>query len=448
MTAEKSNLCELASDVINQTKKLGATAAEVDISASSGFSINVRKSKLETIEYNNSKSLVVTAYFNYCTGTAITSDLKPQAISAAIKKACYIAKFTSSDSCVGLADQELMTCDYQEINSKLNLYHPWQIKAEDAIELAKNAEETGFSYDKRLINSDGFSLDTSKTLSVYANSHGFCGVTNTTKHDLGCSFIAQSKKEMQRDYYYTVARDALDLENANQVALRAAKRTVDRLGARKIITQVTPVIFIAEIASSLFSNFIHAIYGSNIYRNSSFLLNHLNKPVLSSHINIEENPHIPKALGSAAFDDEGVKLFHNNIVVDGILQHYILDSYAARKLKTVTTGNAGGIHNLIIKHNNINLDSLLRKMGTGLLITELMGDGVNIITGDYSRGAFGYWIENGTIQYPVTGVTIAGNLKNMLLNIVAISNDVDYRSNILTGSVLLDRMTVAGSMGR
>lgn len=434
---------DLAGDIISQAKGMGATAVEVGADASSGFSVSVRKNKVETIEHSNEKTLGVTVYFGCRTGSATTSDLKPQAIQAMLEKACHIARFTSVDPFVGLADSELMAYGYQNLD--LDLYHPWQIKVEEAIDLAKNAETKGFSYDKRLVNSEGTSLDTFKTFNLYANSHSFCGATVTTRHSFTSGFIAEEKGQMQRDYYYTVARDARDLENADQVALQAAERTINRLNAQRITTRKCPIIFSAEIASDLIGNFIRAIMGSNIYRKASFLLDRLHSQVFAKHINIEENPLLPKALGSAAFDGEGVKLSRNNIVVDGVLQRYVLDSYSARKLKMKTTGNAGGIHNLIIKAGELDLNGLLRKMGTGLLVTDLMGDGVNIVTGDYSRGIFGYWVENGTIQYPVTGVTIAGNLKDMLLNIVAVGNDIDYRSNILTGSILLDKMTVAGS---
>ncbi|EKE01717.1 MAG: hypothetical protein ACD_21C00067G0001 [uncultured bacterium] len=438
---DETRFRDLTNDVINQAKKHGATAVEVDADISSGFSINVRKNKVETIEHSNGKTLGVTVYFGYRTGSATASDLTPQSVHTMVEKACHIARFTNEDPFVGLADPELMAYDYHD----LDIYHPWQINIEEAIALTKNAENEGFAYDKRLTNSEGASLSTFKAFDIYANSHGFCGTTASTKHSFACSFIAEHKNDMQRDYYYTVAHDACDLENANHVARKAAKRTVNRLNAQRITTRKCPIIFAAEIAGSLIGNFIGAIHGGNIYRKSSFLLNHLHKPVFAKHINIEENPHLPKALGSAAFDGEGVKLSRNNIVVDGVLQRYVLDSYSARKLKMKTTGNAGGVHNVILKTSDLDLNGLLRKMGTGLLVTELMGDGVNIVTGDYSRGVFGYWIENGRVQYPVIGATIASNLKDMLLNVVDVGNDVDHRSNILTGSILLDKMTVAGS---
>lgn len=428
-------------DIIKQAKKLGATAVEVDASIGSGFSINVRKHKVETIEHSNGKSLSVTVYFGDRSGSANTADFNPQSIRSVIEKSCYIARFTSQDPFVGLADPTLMAYNYQD----LDLYHPWRINVEEAIDLAKNAESRGFSYDKRITNSDGVALDTANIFDIYANSHGFYGTTEATRHDFSCAFIAEDNNEMQRDYYYTVACNAGDLENTEQVAIKAAKRTINRLNAQKLTTRTSPVIFSAEIAKNLINTFITAIHGNNIYRNYSFLVNQLQKPVFAKHIHIEENPLIPKALGSAAFDEEGVRLSRNDIVVNGVLQRYVLDSYAARKLNMQTTGNAGGVHNLIVRTDKLDLDGLLHKMGTGLLVTEIMGDGVNIVTGDYSRGIFGYWVENGCIQYPVTGVTIAGNLKDMLLNIVAVSNDIDYRSNILTGSILLDKMTIAGS---
>lgn len=446
MISSDSEYCQLAIDIIDMAKKKGATAVEVDIGASSGFSVGIRKSSVETIEHSNGKDLGITVYFGNNTGSAGTSDLSAKAIDTALEKACYIAKFTSPDIYAGLADPDLMAYDYADID--LLIDNPWDITVEQAIELAKNAESKGFLYDKRINNSDGVSIETFRSIDIYANSHGFCGTTIDTRHDFSCSFIAKDSRDMQRDYYYTVASDHRDMEEANTVALKAAKRTVDRMYARKLSTRTSPVIFNSEIASSLIGNFARAIAGSNIYHKSSFLLDSLDKQVFASNISITENPHIPKALGSTVFDDEGVKVYSNNVVVDGILQRYILDSYAARKLNMKTTGNAGGIHNWIIKADNtdrLDLNDLLREMGTGLLVTELMGDGVNIVTGDYSRGAFGYWVENGEIKYPVTGITIAGNLRDMLLNIVNIGTDIDYRGSILTGSTLISKITIAGN---
>ena len=439
---DETNLCNLTESIINQAKKMGATAAEVAASVDSGFSINVRKNEVETIEHSKGKTVGVTVYFGYRAGSATTSDLKPEAIKIMLEKACHIASFTEEDPFAGLAEKELMAYDYPN----LDLYHPWPIKITEAISLAKDCEAIGLSYDKQIINSEGATVDTSTAFDVYANSHGFCGTVASTKHSISCSFIAKRNEEMQRDYYYTIACDPNDLENISNVAIKAAERTVKRLGAQKISTRECPIIFIPEIAHSLINNFVNAIHGANLYRKSSFLLDHLHKQVFAKLINIEENPHIPKALGSSPFDSEGVKLNRSDIVVDGVLQRYVLDSYSARKLKMTTTGNGGGIHNLIVKTGPLDLNGLLQKMGSGLLVTEFMGsDGVNIVNGDYSRGIFGYWVENGKIQYPVAGATIASNLKNIFLNLVEVGNDVDYRSNILTGSILLDKMTVAGS---
>lgn len=440
-TFNESTFRDLTTSIIDQAKKMGATAVEAAVDMDTGFSINVRKNRVETIEHNKGKSLGVTVYFGHRTGSATTSDLKPEAINIMLDKACHIARFTEEDPFVDLADKELMAYDYPN----LDLCHPWPIKIEEAIEIAKNCEARGLTHNKLITNSEGASVSSNTSFGVYANSHGFCGSAATTRHSVSCSFIAERNQEMQRDYYYTTARNALELEDYASVAIKAAERTVDRLGAKKITTRNCPVIFLAEIASSLIGNFARAIHGANLYKKTSFLLDHLQHPVFASHINIEESPHIPKALGSAPFDAEGVKLSRNDVVIAGVLQRYLLDSYSARKLNMKTTGNAGGVHNLIVKPGSLDLNGLLQKMGSGLLVTELMGDGVNIVTGDYSRGIFGYWVENGEIQYPVTGVTIAGNLKNILLNIKEIGSDIDNRGSIITGSILLDNLAIAGS---
>lgn len=433
---------DLTASIIDQAKKMGATAVEVAADMDAGFSINVRKNSVETIEHNKGKNLGVTVYFGQRTGSATTSDLKPEAINIMLDKACHIARFTEEDPFAGLAEKELMAYDYLDV--ELDQYYPWPIKIKDAIEIAKNCEARGLSYSKYITNCEGASVSSNTSFGIYANSHDFYGVTATTRHSISCSYIAERDQEMQRDYYYTTARDALDLDNCDDVAIKAAEQTVNRLGAKKITTRNCPVIFSAQIAPSLINNFVKAIHGANLYRKSSFLLDHLQQPIFAEHINIEENPYIPKGLGSSAFDAEGVKLYRSDIITNGVLQRYVLDSYSARKLQLHTTGNAGGIHNLIVKTGNNDLKGLLKTMGEGLLVTELMGDGVNIVTGDYSRGIFGYWVENGEIQYPVTGVTIAGNLKNIFLGIQEIGNDVDRRGNILTGSILLNEMAIAG----
>lgn len=437
----------LATKVVAQAKALGATAVEVDAGTSHGFAVNVRDNQVETVEHSNGKELSVTVYFDKNTGSAGTADFSAAAITAMLEKACYIARFTNPDPFAALAERELMAYDCQ--NADLDVYHPWRLEIDEAIELAKTAEAAGFAYDKRIINSDGAAVDTYQVFDVYANSLDFCGATAATKHSVSCSLIAKDQNnDMQRDYDYTIAHRASDLDDVNTLAKRAAQKTVARLNARRIATCNSPVIFAAEVARSLVGNLLRAINGNNIYRKSSFLLDAVGKPVCASHLNLIEDPHLPKGFGSAYFDDEGVKLFKNNIVVDGVLQHYLLDSYAARKLNLQTTGNAGGVHNVIVQSaTGLDLDfkQLLAKMHRGLLVTELMGDGVNIVNGDYSRGVFGYWVENGIIQYPVTGATIAGNLREMLFNIVAVGNDIDRRGNILTGSILVDNMMLAGN---
>ena len=435
-----SRLSELAEHIIGKAKKMGATAVEVSGNTDSEFAVSIRKNSVENIEQGKNKNIEVTVYFGTKSGSATTSDFNSAAINTMLEKASHIARFTEEDPYNYLAEKELMAYDYPN----LNLYHPWDIQTEEAIAIAKNCESIGLASNKKITNSEGATVSAYSNLGIYANSHGFSGTVQSTKHSISCSFIAEQNKEMQRDHYYTIARDPNDLETPEKIALRAAKRTVDRLGAKKIITQQCPVIFSAEVAPSIIGGFIQAIHGSNLYRKSSFLLDQLQKPVFPNHINIAENPFIPKALGSCPFDAEGVKSSKSNLITNGILQRYVLDSYSARKLNMKTTGNSGGIHNLIVKTGSLSLDDLLKKMGKGLLITELLGGDTNIVTGDYSRGVFGYWVENGKIQYPVTGVTIAANLKNIFLGIQEISNDIDYRSNILTGSILLDEMTIAG----
>jgi PmbA protein len=432
---------DLTKTVIGQAKQMKATAVEVVANVNSGFAVNVRKNNIETIEHSKTKGIEVTVYFDHRFGTAATTDLSSHAINIMLEKACYIARFTEEDPCSGLAEKELMAYSYPD----LDLYHPWSLEIDETIKLAKACEAQGLVYDKRITNSEGAEISTTSSFNVYANSHEFYGVITSTRHSISCAFIAEHNKEMQRDYYYTVARSSKGLASDSEVALKAAKRTVDRLGAKKLSTRKCPVIFNAEIASSVIGNFVAAIEGTNLYRKTSFLIDHLQKPVFANHINIAEDPYILRGLGSSPFDAEGVKLSRNDLVKDGILQHYVLDSYSARKLKMKTTGNAGGIHNLIVQPGSLDFEGLLKKMNTGLLVTELMGGGVNIVTGDYSRGVFGYWVENGNIQYPVTGVTIASNLKDILLNIIEVGNDIDRRSNILVGSILFDEMVIAGS---
>lgn len=365
--ASQEDLRALTLDVIKQAKKIGATDAEVTTNIDSGFSVNVRKNNIETIEHHNERNISVTVYFDKHSGSATSTDLKPAAIKLMLEKASHIARLTEEDPFTGLAEKELMAHDYPD----LDLYHPWNIKVDDAIELAKKCEAKAVA-NKKITNSEGVSVDSSDSFHIYANSHDFHGTAKTTRHSISCSLIAEKNKDMQRDYYYTIARDSRDLEAIDDVAIKATERTINRLGAKKISTQNSPIIFAAETASSLIGGFVKAIYGTNLYRKTSFLVDHLQKPVFAKHINIEENPYLPKALGSTPFDSEGVKLARSDIVTNGVLQRNILDSYSARKLSMQTTGNAGGIHNLIVKNGIFNLEGLLQKMNKGLLVTELL----------------------------------------------------------------------------
>jgi PmbA protein len=429
----------LAEDVLKAAAKSGATAAEVSASTESGFSVSVRMGEVETVEYNRDKGFGITVYFGQRKGSASTSDTSLEAVHAALEAACAIAEVTGSDPSAGLADKALMATHYPE----LDLYHPWNLTAEQGIELALECESQARAQDKRITNSEGCSLATHQGSYVYANSHGFLGAYSTTRHS--CALVGLDGSNMQRDYSYTVARDPEDLHSVAMVAREAAERTVRRLGARRLSTRRAPVIFEAEIARGLLGAFVGAIRGSNLYREASFLLNHLGKKVFPDSVRIYQQPHLLKGLGSAPFDAEGVVTAPRDFVRDGLLESYVLSSYSARKLGMETTGNAGGVHNLFINTGNQDLAGLLRQMDTGLFVTEVMGQGVNLVTGDYSRGVAGFWVEKGVIQYPVEEITIAGNLRDMLLNLVAVANDIDARGNIQTGSILLDEMMIGGA---
>ncbi|QLH43190.1 MAG: metalloprotease PmbA [Coxiellaceae bacterium] len=421
-------------------KQQGATAAEAVVSAEDGFNVNVRMGEIETVEHHRDKEVAITVYVGQCSGMASTADFSDEALQMTVAKAINIAKYTHEDPFAGLADAELMAHHFPD----LNLYHPWSITPEKATELAIECEALGRAFDKRITNSDGVSISSHETLHAYGNTNDFIGYYPSTQHQISCVLIANDGHEMQRSYDYSITTDAHDLEHIEYLAKNAAKRTVSRLGAKRLTTRRCPVIFHAEIARGLLGNFVSAISGGNLYRNSSFLVNKLHQPVFADFIHIQERPHIPKAIASAPFDEEGVLTRTKDVVRDGVLQTYILDSYSARKLKMQTTGNAGGVHNLIIANQGIDLDGLLKQMGTGLLVTELMGQGANIVTGDYSRGAFGYWVENGVIQGPVQEITIAGNLADMYRNIVAVANDIDHRGSVHTGSILIAEMMIAG----
>ena len=434
------SLKQITQDVLKLAKTAGASAAETETSFGSGQNVSVRLGETETIEYNRDKGVSLTVYFGQQKGNASTSDLSPQALKDTVEAACNIAKYTAKDEFCGLADAALMATDIPD----LDLNHPWHISVDDALEMAKRCESAALAVDKkRITNSEGAGISTSAGVFAYANSHGFVGGYASTRHSMSCSVIAGEDDAMQRDYWYTSARDFADMESAEYVGKLAGERTIRRLGARPMQTGNYPVLFEAPLASGLISSLIGAISGGSLYRKSSFLLDSLGKSIASSLLNIDELPHIKKGNASSPFDSEGVATKSRKLVQNGVLQGYVLGSYSARKLGMQTTGNAGGSHNLIVQSTGQNFADLLKKMGTGLLVTEVLGHGLNMVTGDYSRGAAGFWVENGVIAYPVEEITIAGNMADMLKNIVAIGSDVNKNSSKQTGSILIEKMTVA-----
>lgn len=436
-----STLQQIARDILMHARQGGATACETNVSDGFGQTVTVRQSAVETIEYNRDKGLSVTVYIGQKRGNASTSDFSPQAISDTVAAALSIARYTADDDCAGLADAELLAQDYPQ----LDLYYPWMLSVEEAIELAKKCEQAAYAADKRITNSEGATISVSESQFIYANSLGFMGGYPLSRHSMSCAMIAEQGDSKQRDYWYSVARGAADLESAESIGQKAGARSAARLGARKIATCEAPILFEAPIASGLIGHFASAISGGSLYRKSSFLLDSIGQQVFASDIQIRELPHIHKGLGSSAFDDDGVATVERNVVENGIVQGYFLSSYSARKLGLRTTGNAGGTHNLIMQNAApMDFDALLKKMGKGLLVTELLGHGVNAVTGDYSRGASGYWVENGEIAYPVEEITIAGNLQEIFQGILAIGNDVVVHGSKQCGSVLIDHMTVAG----
>lgn len=435
-------LQQIARDILRHAENGGATACETNVSDGFGQNVTVRQSSVETIEYNRDKGLSVTVYIGQKRGNASTSDFSSQAISDTVAAALSIARYTADDDCAGLAEEELLARDYQP----LNLYYPWELSVEQAIELARHCEQAAFEVDKRLTNSEGATISASESQFIYANSLGFMGGYPLSRYSMSCAMIAVQADSKQRDYWYSVARDAKDLESPQSIGQKAGERSAARLGARKIATCEVPVVFEAPIAASLIGHFASAVSGNNLYRKSSFLLNSIGQRVFANDIQVRELPHLHKGLASSPFDDDGVATVERSLVDNGVVQGYFLSSYSARKLGMRTTGNAGGTHNLSM-YNAAPMDfrALLKIMDTGLLVTELMGHGVNAVTGDYSRGASGYWVEHGEIAYPVEEITIAGNLKDMFRGIVAIGSDVMVRGSKQCGSVLIDRMTVAGN---
>ena len=426
---------------LDEARSRGASQAEAAVSQDTGLSVGVRLGEVETLEHQRDRSMGITVYFGRRKGSASTADFSLDAVRATVAKACSIARFTAEDACAGLADAALMTRAPQG----LDLSHPWSVSADRAIEIAKSCEAAALGFDARINNSEGASLGTHNGLHVYGNTHGFVGGYPTTSYSLSCVVLAGTGEDMQRDYWYSSCRDWRELEQAEAIGRESARRTIARLGPRRLRTRRAPVLFVPEIARGLVGHFVAAIRGSSQYRQSSFLLNSLGQQVFPAGFAIAERPHILKAMGSAPFDDEGVATRDRELIADGILTGYILSSYSARKLGMQTTGNAGGAHNLVVAPSLAGgMDALLSSLGTGLLVTELMGQGINMVTGDYSRGAAGFWVENGTVQYPVAEITIAGNLREMLKSVAAVGDDVDVRGGIRVGSILLQEMTIAG----
>ncbi|HXP65651.1 MAG TPA: metalloprotease PmbA [Steroidobacteraceae bacterium] len=426
---------------LEEARVLGASQAEAAVSQDTGLSVGVRLGEVETLEHQRDRSMGITVYFGQRKGSASTADFSIEAVRATVAKACSIARFTAEDESAGLADAALMA----KSPPNLELSHPWNVSADRAIEIAKACEAAALAYDKRINNSEGASVGTHQGLHVYGNTHGFVGGYPTTSHTLSCVVLAGSGEDMQRDYWYTSSRDWRELQDAESVGRESARRTIARLSPRKISTRRAPVLFVPEIARGLIGHFVAAIRGSSQYRQASFLLNSAGQKVFPAGISIAERPHIHGGMGSAPFDDEGVATRDRELIDDGVLTGYILSSYSARKLGLKTTGNAGGSHNLIVAPTlSGGMPAMLAKLGTGLLLTELMGQGVNTVTGDYSRGAAGFWVENGEIQYPVAEITIAGNLRSMFAGIAAAGDDVDVRGGVRVGSILVQEMTIAG----
>ena len=443
-TSELDRLAELAEDVIRRARIAGASQAEVAATIDTGLSVNVRLGEVETVEHTRDRGFGLTVYFGQRKGSASTADLHPDSIQATLDQSCAIARYTEADPAAGLADASRMASAFPE----LDLWHPWDIDTTQAIELGIAIEDAGRAH-AGISNSDGASVQAGQGLSVYANSHGFVGRERGTRHALSLALIAGDEDGMQRDYWYDSVRAAGDFISAKALGDKAAERTLARLGARGLSTRQCPVLFAPELARGVIGHLLGAVSGGSLYRRASFLLDHVGQAVMPAWLNIDERPHLQRGQGSANFDAEGVATRDSALIEGGVLARYMLGSYSARKLGMESTGNAGGVHNLVVAAGAADGEAsdfagMLWRLGTGLLVTEVMGQGVSIVTGDYSRGAAGFWVEHGRIVHPVEGITIAANLRDMFAGIVAVGDDVDPRSPVLTGSILLDRMTVAG----
>jgi len=443
--ARLDHLAGIAQQLIDRCRARGASQAEVSCSEEHGLNVNVRMGAVETVESTSDRGIAVTVYFGQRKGSASTADLREESLDATVEQACAIARFTEDDAAAGLADAELMARPPADGRfPDFDAWHPWALDADHAIDLALACETAGRDSDPRIENSDGASTGSSASLGVYANSHGFVGRDRSTQHTIGCALIAGRGEDMQRDGWYTTALAVEDLESPGAVGRHAAERAASRLQPRSLATAEIPVLFSAEMARSLVGHLLGAVSGGALYRRASFLLDSAGKQLFPEWFAIDELPFMPRGFRSGAYDAEGVATRESPLVADGILQRYILGSYSARKLGLQTTANAGGVHNLQVRANAADQASMLQGMQRGLLVTELMGQGVNPVTGDYSRGAAGFWVEDGTIAFPVDGITVAGNLKSMFAAIEAVGSDIDPRSHIRSGSILVGRMTVAG----
>ena len=441
LKSQEQTLRDAVSFAIETAQKAGATA-EVGVTKVSGLSVSTRLQEIENVEFTNDGALGISVYLGQQKGNASTSDLSEEAIKNTVEAALAIAKYTSPDDCTGLADKELMAFEAPD----LALYHGASVDVEQATKLALEAEKSALEYDAKIVNSNGASFNSHTGVCVYGNTHGMLQSYLSSRYSLSCSVIGGELDQLENDYEYTVSREFDALSSADWVGQNCAKKVIARLNPQKLTTREVPVIFLNDVATGLISHLTGAISGGSLYRKSSFLLDHLGKQVLPDWFQISERPHLLKRLASTSFDSEGVRTQDLEIIQDGVLQTYLLTSYSGRKMGMQSTGHAGGIHNWLVKPNLTGgLTALLRQMGTGLLVTDVMGQGVNIVTGDYSRGAAGFWVENGEIQYPVAEITIAGQLQDMLKNIVAVADDVEHRSNIQTGSILLDKMKISGN---
>lgn len=439
ITAEKSRLEALVQQILDEARSQGATATEVGVSAERGLSLSVRLGEVETVEFTRSGGFGITVYAGRSKGHASTSDTRPQAIREAVAAALDIARHTSEDPCAGLADPEQLARDLPD----LDLHHPWPLTPDEAIGLARECEAAGRAVDARIVNSEGAAVNSHEMYRVYANSNGFFAGYPSTRHSVSCALIARSGEEMEREYWYDAARNAAGMAPVAEIGRRAGERTVQRLGAQPIATGSMPVLFAPELAPSLVGHFLSAIAGGALYRRSSFLLDKLGESIFPSWLQIEEQPRLRGAIASVAFDSDGLPTTAKHFVRDGVLASYALGLYSARKLGMAPTGNGGGTHNVFVRGTGESFDALLKKMDNGIVVTSLMGNGVNPVTGDYSRGAAGFRVENGRMTHPVAGITIAGNLPDMYRHIVAIGGDADRRGHVHCGSLLIESMTVA-----